>query len=135
MARIIRQDPTQNYSLCVGTYGYRAPELLHRHAPYDEKVDVWAAGCVMSELYDGSFIMSPHYSLFISENGRYSDGTSIRNLRNLVCDAAALDLFAALFEDDPSKRPSASDALDYSYFVIPPEEDANLQQFLPKEDL
>ncbi|VUZ42834.1 unnamed protein product, partial [Hymenolepis diminuta] len=73
MARIIRQDPTQNYSLCVGTYGYRAPELLHRHAPYDEKVDVWAAGCVMSELYDGSFIMSPHYSLFISENGRYSD--------------------------------------------------------------
>lgn len=80
-------------------------------------------------------MQSPQYSLFISENGRYSDGTSIRNLRNLVCDAAALDLFAALFEDDPSKRPSASDALNYSYFVIPPEEDANLQQFLPKEDL
>ena len=29
---------------------YRAPELIFGATYYDEKIDVWAAGCVIAEL-------------------------------------------------------------------------------------
>ena len=37
----------------VSTRWYRAPELALRSPTYNEKVDVWALGCVLAELYLG----------------------------------------------------------------------------------
>src|SRR5271170_5478965 len=33
-----------------GTSGYRAPELLKEEASYNNKVDIWAVGCILYEL-------------------------------------------------------------------------------------
>ena len=30
---------------------YRAPELIFGATAYDEKIDVWSAGCVIAELF------------------------------------------------------------------------------------
>ena len=40
----------------VCTRWYRAPECVFRGDIYDEKVDVWAIGCIMAELYNLSAI-------------------------------------------------------------------------------
>ena len=34
----------------IGTRFYRAPELLLCQANYDQKVDIWAIGCILAEL-------------------------------------------------------------------------------------
>src|ERR1700685_924605 len=33
-----------------GTTGYRAPELLKEEAAYNNKVDIWALGCILYEI-------------------------------------------------------------------------------------
>jgi serine/threonine protein kinase len=47
-------ETTENLTYVpVGTFGYRAPELLDFHsgpASYTNKVDIWALGCVLYEL-------------------------------------------------------------------------------------
>ena len=48
-ARDIRSRPP--YSEYVSTRWYRAPEQLLRLGVYSSPIDVWAAGCVMAELY------------------------------------------------------------------------------------
>jgi len=35
----------------VATRWYRAPELLLSWKKYDYKIDMWAVGCILSELY------------------------------------------------------------------------------------
>lgn len=37
----------------VATRWYRAPEVILLQ-PYDEKIDIWAAGCVMAEMFTGT---------------------------------------------------------------------------------
>ena len=32
---------------------YRAPEIIMRQGQYDGKVDIFALGCIMAELYTG----------------------------------------------------------------------------------
>ena len=34
----------------IGTRWYRAPELILLNNMYDEKIDIWAAGCVVAEM-------------------------------------------------------------------------------------
>ena len=42
-----------NYTDYVSTLWYRAPELVLRFQNYSEKVDIFALGCIMSELFLG----------------------------------------------------------------------------------
>jgi serine/threonine protein kinase len=44
----------------VSTRWYRAPELVLYSENYSEKVDVWALGCIMSELYLGRGLFPGH---------------------------------------------------------------------------
>lgn len=37
----------------VATKWYRAPEILLTWQAYDEKVDIWSAGCILAELLRG----------------------------------------------------------------------------------
>src|SRR5579859_6757823 len=47
-----RRVHTTRYSR--GTECYRAPELLKNGAEYNNKVDIWALGCILHELIVGS---------------------------------------------------------------------------------
>lgn len=49
LAREIRSRPP--YTDYVSTRWYRAPEVLLRSTSYSSPIDVWAIGCIMSELY------------------------------------------------------------------------------------
>jgi len=37
----------------VSTRWYRAPEIILRQGQYDGKVDIFALGCIMAEMYTG----------------------------------------------------------------------------------
>jgi serine/threonine protein kinase len=37
----------------VSTRWYRAPEIILKIVSYDTKVDIFALGCIMAELYTG----------------------------------------------------------------------------------
>eukprot|EP00477_Mikrocytos_mackini_P001805 GAHX01001955.1.p1 GENE.GAHX01001955.1~~GAHX01001955.1.p1 ORF type:complete len:336 (-),score=49.80 GAHX01001955.1:237-1244(-) len=45
--------PTGSYTREVVTLWYRAPELLLGLKMYDEKVDIWALGCILVEMING----------------------------------------------------------------------------------
>ena len=49
LARIF--DSTRPMSHQVATRWYRAPELLYGARKYDFGVDLWAAGCIIAELF------------------------------------------------------------------------------------
>ncbi|XP_054723299.1 serine/threonine-protein kinase ICK-like [Uloborus diversus] len=49
LAREIRSRPP--YTDYVSTRWYRAPEVLLRATNYNSPIDMWAVGCIMSELY------------------------------------------------------------------------------------
>lgn len=36
----------------MGTKWYKAPEILYGVRSYNEKVDLWSAGCLLAELLD-----------------------------------------------------------------------------------
>mmetsp|Transcript_26845 Transcript_26845/g.36601 ORF Transcript_26845/g.36601 Transcript_26845/m.36601 type:complete len:88 (-) Transcript_26845:462-725(-) len=42
-----------NHTNYVSTRWYRAPEIILRSTNYDNKVDVFAAGCILAELLNG----------------------------------------------------------------------------------
>ena len=42
-------EPGDSKITDVGTASYRPPELLFGHRAYSEKLDIWAAGCVVAE--------------------------------------------------------------------------------------
>jgi len=48
-AREVRSTPP--YTPYFGTRWYRAPELLLKSTVYNSPVDIWAAGCVMAEMF------------------------------------------------------------------------------------
>ncbi|KAL9655063.1 hypothetical protein ABK040_008845 [Willaertia magna] len=135
----------QTYSHQVATRWYRAPELCFGSRSYDFKVDIWAAGCVMAELYN----LSP---LFAGENdidqlyqvltilGIPSESNwpgvsklpdygkitfshvKVKKLQDLIPNASdlAIDLMEQLLQFDTDKRYSAKQALSHPYFFVDP---------------
>jgi protein kinase len=43
----------QQHTIYVSTRWYRAPEIILKIDQYDPKVDIFALGCIMAELYTG----------------------------------------------------------------------------------
>ncbi|XP_017383976.1 cyclin-dependent kinase 20 isoform X3 [Cebus imitator] len=59
LARVFSPDGSRLYTHQVATSSlprrwYRAPELLYGARQYDQGVDLWAVGCIMGELLNGS---------------------------------------------------------------------------------
>ena len=46
-----RQGVSTTHTGYVSTRWYRAPEIILRAGQYDGKIDVFALGCIMAELY------------------------------------------------------------------------------------
>lgn len=57
----VASEPTDKKITDVGTTSYRPPELLFGHSAYGCSLDLWAAGCVVAEVFLGR-----HNTLFNS---------------------------------------------------------------------
>ncbi|PRQ18242.1 putative protein-serine/threonine kinase CMGC-RCK family [Rosa chinensis] len=125
----------------VTTRWYRAPEMLFRAFvkneslrpfEYDEKVDLWAMGTIIAEL----FLMHPLFEGDDSPDQLYricevigapsrdsrtmpklgpENGVGLRALMPYASESA-IDLIESLCSWDPSKRPSAKEALQHPFF-------------------
>ncbi|XP_058103855.1 cyclin-dependent kinase F-4-like isoform X2 [Magnolia sinica] len=137
------------YTEYVSTRWYRAPEVLLQSPIYDSAVDMWAMGAIMAEL----FTLRPLFpglseadeiykicSVIGSPNqDSWAEGLQLANaikyqfpecasvqLSVLIPSAGkeAINLVSSLCSWDPSKRPTAAEALQHSFFqscyYVPP---------------
>jgi mitogen-activated protein kinase 1/3 len=123
---------------------YRAPEVYVTPGEYTTQIDVWAAGCVLGELFSGNgsalFDSSEgalgHLKVILSVIGLPSreeldaicpevrawilslPPMEKRNLADLVplADPLGLDLLQKMLQFDPKKRITASEALRHPWF-------------------
>jgi serine/threonine protein kinase len=64
LSRIIETTGSlRNYD--VVTVWYRAPELLLSDSQDDQKVDVWAVGCIFAELLSGQILFAGKHSILL----------------------------------------------------------------------
>lgn len=75
MTRKIESDDQAGLTEYVSTRWYRAPELLVGSLTYDKSVDIWALGCIISELISGQ-------ALFPGENNLATLGFVLKTLGN-----------------------------------------------------
>ena len=54
------KDRAAPFTSYVSTRWYRAPELVLQSTTYNEKADIWALGCILSELYLGRGLFPGH---------------------------------------------------------------------------
>ena len=126
----------------VCTRWYRAPECTLKSNNYNEKIDVWALGCIMAELYTLKPIFPGidefdqlNKILKITGTPEYNDWPegfalvqklNIRvpnynkcNLKQIVFNAneEAIDFLEHIFQINPNKRPSAGELLKHPYFT------------------
>jgi len=106
VSRVVMNQSARSF---VGTGSYLAPEILLRNR-YGSSVDIWAAGCLLYRLLTGrmAFYADSNDKLAekILKGPSYS--ASFWNHRS----SQSQDLVKRLLEFDPTKRPSAADALD-----------------------
>ena len=124
-------DQRNNYTTSVVTLAYRPPELLLGQRNYGPEVDMWAAGCILAELFTKKIIMpgrTEHSQLTLITNlcGSITPKTmpgveelkifkSIRlptnlqrkvkkHLGSFIRNAEGLDLVDKLLQINPSQR-------------------------------
>ncbi|XP_068593991.1 serine/threonine-protein kinase MAK-like [Cebidichthys violaceus] len=137
---ICSQPPYTEY---VSTRWYRAPEVLLKSNSYSSPIDIWAVGCIMAELYtlrplfpgknDVDEIFKICQVLGTPKKSDWPEGynlaTSMKfrfdkciptSLRSLIPNASneAITLMTGMLQWVPKKRPSAAQALQYSYFHV-----------------
>ncbi|KAF3447888.1 hypothetical protein FNV43_RR08595 [Rhamnella rubrinervis] len=147
LAREICSQPP--YTEYVSTRWYRAPEVLLQSCLYNSKVDMWAMGAIMAELFTlrplfpgaseadeiykiCSVIGSPtkeswaeglHLARDINYQFPQSSGVHLSALIQSASDDA-ISLIASLCAWDPNKRPTAAEALQHPFFqscfYVPP---------------
>jgi serine/threonine-protein kinase BUR1 len=127
----------------VVTIWYRAPELLLGSRDYDEKIDMWAVGCIMAELILRRPLFPGETALDQLKLICQSCGTPTtenwpnvdklwRNadlepqiiyprvlsdmLRKANVNPHAIDILDGLLQLDPAKRPTAKELLDHDWF-------------------
>lgn len=124
----------QPHRIPASSLRYRAPEVLLTDMQYDEKVDVWAAACVIIELYGGGqavFGSDPDcefdqlrlifqslgtpqlndYPNFIHLKDTFPQWPE-RTIHMKHAPKAMQEALVKCLEYDPSKRPSASATLE-----------------------
>src|SRR5436190_16344683 len=91
-----------------GTGGYRAPELLKEFSKYNNKVDIWAMGCILYELVVGKKAFVDDWSVLLfsqstkrlqAPQDRLIDQLWAREITNLLDD---------MFQLEPEKRDRAT---------------------------
>ncbi|KAH7826056.1 putative Cell division control protein [Monocercomonoides exilis] len=132
--------PLRPYSHEIVTLWYRAPEILLGCAKYSASVDIWSVGCIMAELalgkpiFCGDSEIDELYKIFQVLGTPTEDvwhGVGLlpywkstfpkwkrKTFEDLVpaLGEDGLELLERLLQYDPTKRPSALDALNMRYF-------------------
>ena len=124
----------------ICTRWYRSPECVLKSKHYDEKVDIWALGCIMAELYTlkplfpgksefdqidsiAKILGTPAYQewpegyqLMEILNMHFPEYNK-KNLRDIIFDISddGIDFLEYIFQYDPKKRPSADELLNHPY--------------------
>lgn len=143
LARFYHKRRQSDYTNRVITLWYRPPELLFGATIYGAEVDMWSAGCIMLELFTKkpvfqgndeihqldvvykifgtptverwpSVMNLPWYELI---KPKENIPNHFRELFQKWMSPAALDLAERLLTYDPSRRISAVQALEASYFL------------------
>ena len=132
-------NPLTDY---ICTRWYRAPECILKSNNYNEKVDIWALGCIMAELYNlrplfpGKSEFDQIETIFkilgtskfmewntgmelINKLGMIPPQYSGVNFKNLFSDISedALNFMELIFQYDENKRPSAEELLNHPYLI------------------
>jgi serine/threonine protein kinase len=140
LAREIRSRPP--YTEYVSTRWYRAPEIVLRHDFYNSPVDIWAAGCIIAELFIGKplFGGTSETDQFFKICGvvgapgpaNWPDGVKLATRLGIRlpqtpptplpavmanASAEAIDLLKQMLQLDPTKRPGAAQALQHPWFT------------------
>uniref|UniRef100_A0A8C8S9C5 non-specific serine/threonine protein kinase n=1 Tax=Pelusios castaneus TaxID=367368 RepID=A0A8C8S9C5_9SAUR len=141
LAREIRSRPP--YTDYVSTRWYRAPEVLLRSTSYSSPIDIWAVGCIMAEVYtlrplfpgasEIDTIFKICQVLGTPKKNNWPEGYQLagamnfhwpqcvpNNLKTLIPNAGseAVQLMRDMLQWDAKKRPTASQALRYPYFLV-----------------
>ncbi|XP_004620993.1 cyclin-dependent kinase 20 isoform X1 [Sorex araneus] len=145
LARVFSPDGSRLYTHQVATRWYRAPELLYGARQYDQGVDLWAVGCILGELLNGSPLFpgendieqlccvlrvlgTPNPQIWpeITELPDYNKISfkerAALPLQEVLPDAPpqALDLLGHFLLYPPRRRIAASQALLHQYFFTAP---------------
>jgi serine/threonine protein kinase len=96
-----------------GTSGYRAPELVRESATYNNKVDVWAFGCIAFELITRQKAFDSDWGVMnFTSADRISSRFQFALLSmDLRFKALLRELINAALQPDSWKRPSTADLL------------------------
>ncbi|GAA5999288.1 uncharacterized protein JCM10292_001732 [Rhodotorula paludigena] len=143
LARFYQRGRRNDYTNRVITQWYKPPELLFGATVYDERVDMWSAGCIFLELFirrpvfpgqdeihqlDVIFKLTgtpnveswpslhdlPWYELVKPKD---VIEPQLRTAFAKSLSPAGLDLAERLLALDPSRRPTADEALRMEYFT------------------
>lgn len=143
LAKHCEVSTSRPQTLYCGTRWYRSPEILLRITNYSYPSDLWAIGAVMAEvvslgepLFPGEdekdqlarvIALRGHPAMVGWEGGEMAmkerrirlPKTTPSSMQSVVPQASlpVLQLISDLLEMDPSRRPSASEALGYPLFV------------------
>ena len=97
-------------------FWYRAPEILDAHDPtqVSNKMDVWAAGCVLAEILGGEVMFRNSKTIKEAVERQQNVTNELETLLTGV-DAEAVDLIKKLLVCDPAERISAAEALRHPW--------------------
>uniref|UniRef100_K7FM36 Cyclin-dependent kinase-like 2 n=1 Tax=Pelodiscus sinensis TaxID=13735 RepID=K7FM36_PELSI len=134
--------PGEAYTDYVATRWYRAPELLVGDTKYGKAVDVWAIGCLVTEMLTGEPLfpgdsdidqlyhimkclgnLTPRHQELFYKNPLFA-GVRLPEVKEVEplerryprLSAAVLDLAKKCLQIDPDKRPSCADLLQCDFF-------------------
>lgn len=141
LVREIRSRPP--YTDYVSTRWYRAPEVLLHSTTYSSPIDLWAVGCIASEIYTfrplfpGTTETDQLYKicaiLGTPDKRNWSEGYQLAgaigfkfpyfskaSINNLIPYAgpSGIQLIESLIEWNPINRPTAQMALKHQYFQV-----------------
>ena len=139
-AKEVPQYKNESLTEYICTRWYRAPECVLKSRNYDEKIDIWALGCIMAELYSLKplfpgqnefdqidkivrILGTPNYEEW-SEGFRLMENLNMKfpeytkkNFKNILFDISneAIDFLEYIFQYDSNKRPSAKQLLNHPF--------------------
>lgn len=137
-------DDFRRYTNRVITLWYRSPELLLGAEEYGPEVDIWSVGCLLAELLtkrplfpgkdEAEQVNLIFKGLGTPENSAWPGWRNLPLAKTISSEMyeprldqllenvseTALDLIERLLNLDPSRRPSANEALDHEWFYTAP---------------
>ncbi|CAH8359449.1 unnamed protein product [Eruca vesicaria subsp. sativa] len=161
LANFYRGDGDLQLTSRVVTLWYRAPELLLGATEYGPAIDMWSAGCILTELFAGKPIMpgrteveqihkifklcgSPSEDYWIRETLPLATSFKPSHPYKAVLGetfshfpASAMTLINKLLAIEPEKRGSAASALRSEFFTTEPlpANPSNLPRYQPSKEL